>query len=104
VTLQAHVLQAEVDPESLERENNKDVDALGDRVHMLRQVALLTRVPCCCSMLNACALNSAHLGITSAPLACDADWRVHLSPQLTTNIHSEVNSHNRVLDNLVRPR
>ncbi|KAK9838524.1 hypothetical protein WJX81_005090 [Elliptochloris bilobata] len=48
--------QAEVDLESLERENNNDVDALGDRVHMLRQ--------------------------------------------LTTNIHSEVNSHNRVLDNL----
>ena len=58
-----------MDPESLERENNKDVDALGDRVHMLRQVALLTLVQCCWLVLSASAFIAAHLGMNLAPLA-----------------------------------
>ena len=74
-----------VDPESLERENNKDIDALGDRVHMLRQVP-----------------DSASGAAPCIYMTCDtcAHWHEVLL-QLTTNIHGEVNSHNRVLDNLV---
>jgi hypothetical protein len=77
--------EVRMDPESLERENDHDIDALAEKTSFLRQVRRL---------LQGRSKKLLHIHVCTAMNAC---WIL----QMTHNIKSEVNSQNRVLDNLV---
>lgn len=81
-----------VDPESLEKENDRDIAALGDRVGMLRNVSG-TRSFCWRRLSG--RPSSLRCEPRQIPNTC-------FPPQITSGIHAEVEEHHTVLDNMVR--
>ena len=102
--------EARIDPESLERENDKDIDTLAEKTSFLRQVnccPVLPPVMCPAELLAAHATEARHLRCSSqdavSKLLPGAVLRGTLAvTQLTSNINAEVTSQNTTLDSLVR--